>query len=90
MKKVWQSLSVMLSNITGNGKVLQKAGIRCTSAQLKLNLINKQTRQRITSNPAFCNTRLCEVLSPNKLNNYENMEYRNASLKPTNQRITLG
>ena len=33
---------------------------------------------------------LCEVVLTNKLNNYENMEYRNASLKPTNQRITLG
>ena len=40
--------------------------------------------------PHFGNTMLCEVLLTNKLNNYENMEHRNASLKPTNQRITLG
>ena len=41
-------------------------------------------------NATIGNTVLCEVLLTNKLNNYENMEYRNASLKPTNQRITLG
>ena len=39
-----------------NEKVLQKAGINCTSAQLKLNLIKQQNQLHITFTPAFCNT----------------------------------
>ena len=60
----------------------------------KLQNTNKMTTKNETPkndfNATIGNTVLCEVLLTNKLNNYENMEYRNASLKPKNQRITLG